>query len=95
MAFRFPSDTGTALSQGIEQKRAQEEVPSTVWYAKGRAQRFAGEKLATEIGLSGEFGAMAAGQPDPSSKDYLREWTGQWANGPFGPGAMGEQQGVA
>lgn len=85
MAFRYDGkDVATALGQGVDNKLTRAEAPVTFGYEAGTPIRFAGKQLVDNIGMVGEFGVSTK---DPNMKGYFKDWTGFWANGPFGPAA--------
>lgn len=83
MAFSYKDkDVSTALGQGIDNKASRQETPVTFAYEGGTPIRFAGSEMVKNLGMVGEFGLSTK---DPGMKNYYRDWTSFYSNGPFGP----------
>lgn len=94
MAYRIPEDAEAQrqiLDDAIADKTArQEKALGGIAFERGApvkrsSERFAGDLIAGNLGLNGQFGAQVNNQDDPESQGRIGTWAQYWANGPFGP----------
>lgn len=71
----------SALGQAVENKREQQERPVAFGYENGAQIRFAGEQIAANMGMNGDFGRMTGDKKNKEAQGYLKEWVSQWTNG--------------
>lgn len=72
---------GSALDQAVKNEREQRERPVDFGYRNGAQIRFAGEQIAANMGMNGDFGRMTGDKKNKEAQGYLKEWVSQWTNG--------------
>jgi hypothetical protein len=91
VAYRIPEDAdtqGRIFDLAIRSKQDQEEnIAGGLGFEAGSpvkrpSGRFAGDLLAGNLGVNGQFGAMIK---DPDAEAVVGEWAQYFANGPYGP----------
>lgn len=91
MAYRIPEDAqaqGRIFDLAIRSKQDQEEnIAGGLGFEGGSpvkrpSGRFAGDLIAGNLGMNGQFGAMIQ---DPAAQAAVSQWAQYFANGPYGP----------
>jgi hypothetical protein len=86
---------GGALDQAVRNEEEQRERPVDFGYKNGAPVRFAGERIARNMGMNGDFGRMTGDKKDKDAQGYLKEWVSQWTNGfasPMGNGGPSSEE---